>query len=519
VIAGGTCCALMAAALCCGCAIAPRGDEIFRVDKPVLSADRARYVDSDPDGEFPVVTKDQVLAAWGKPDAIEPPQFIEDRTAGESGGPEKEGVRVRGMLLWGIADNRTPTRNERWIYKDGRRWKGTWFWITIVPIPLLYPTTNQMAVEYSGESVVAIETVNTEHGATTLCFPTLYYFIPVCGSVGQRESNKARFVSARQLLPPNPRLGVAATLAGMAGTSGSTDGIGAEARFKAPAGLAVDGAGNVYVADTDNHIVRKISPAGVVTTLAGAPGAVGAADGAGAAARFSSPGGVAVDNSGNVYVADTSNHVIRKIAPTGVVSTFAGSAGVEGSDDGNRATARFYFPGGVAVDSTGNVFVADTYNSTVRKITSKGVVSTLAGKAGNVGSADGSGASAGFAHPVGIAIDNAGNVLVVDGNNHAVRKITPAGVVTTLAAPPAAPLKYPIGVAADRAGNIYVADSLNSAVRKISPEGVVSTLAGPRVAALKSPSGVAADGAGNVYITDTGDNTIRKIAPISSASP
>ena len=197
--------------------------------------------------------------------------------------------------------------------------------------------------------------------------------------------------------------------------------------------MAVDGSGNVYVADTDNNTIRKITPAGVVTTLAGTAGVPGSADGTGSAAQFNYPGGVAVDGSGNVYVADIDNNTIRKITPAGVVTTLAGTAGVHGSADGTGSAAQFYDPHGVAVDGSGNVYVADTDNNTIRKITPAGVVTTLAGTAGVYGSADGTGSAAQFNYPAGVAVDGSGNVYVADTYNDTIRQITPAGVVTTLA--------------------------------------------------------------------------------------
>ena len=200
--------------------------------------------------------------------------------------------------------------------------------------------------------------------------------------------------------------------------------------------MAVDAAGNVYVADTGNDTIRKITPAGVVTTLAGTAGQAGSADGTGTAARFNEPDGVAVDAAGNVYVADTNNDTIRKITPAGVVTTLAGTAGQAGSADGTGAAAQFNAPEGVAVDGAGNVYVADTGNDTIRKITPAGVVTTLAGTAGQVGSADGTGSAARFNDPDGVAVDGAGNVYVADTINDTIREITPAGVVTTLAGSP-----------------------------------------------------------------------------------
>ena len=164
--------------------------------------------------------------------------------------------------------------------------------------------------------------------------------------------------------------------------------------------------------------------AGVVTTLAGSAGERGSADGTGSAARFNFPFGVATDVAGNVYVADQSNHTIRKITPAGVVTTLAGSAGNDGSADGTGSAARFNAPTGVATDTDGNVYVADAFNNIIRKITPAGVVTTLAGSADNVGSADGTGSAARFNNPFGVATDIDGNVYVADQSNHTIRKIT-----------------------------------------------------------------------------------------------
>ncbi len=192
--------------------------------------------------------------------------------------------------------------------------------------------------------------------------------------------------------------------------SGDADGPASLARFRAPIGVAADSAGNVYVADYSNHTIRKVTPGGVVTTLAGLAGSYGSDDGTGGAARFSLPEGVAVDSAGNVYVADTYNHTIRKVTPCGMVTTLAGSARSGGSDDGTGGSARFYYPRGVAVDSVGNLYVADFSNHTIRKVTAGGVVTTLAGLAGSSGSTDGTGSAARFYWPHGVVVDSAGNV-------------------------------------------------------------------------------------------------------------
>ena len=174
-------------------------------------------------------------------------------------------------------------------------------------------------------------------------------------------------------------------LASSAGGSGNADGTGTAASFNRPYSVATDSSGNVYVADLSNHTIRKITPAGVVTTVAGSAGVSGSADGTGAAASFNTPSSVATDSNGNVYVADTFNHTIRKITPAGVVTTLAGSAGVSGNADGTGAAARFNNPYSVATDSSGNVYAADANNHTIRKITPAGVVTTLAGSAGVIG--------------------------------------------------------------------------------------------------------------------------------------
>jgi sugar lactone lactonase YvrE len=324
--------------------------------------------------------------------------------------------------------------------------------------------------------------------------------------------------------------GVVSTFAGSAGQPGSTDGTGSAARFRTPRGIAVDSAGNVYVSDTGNDTIRKITPAGVVSTLAGTPGVAGSADGTGSAAQFDGPQGIGTDSFGNVFVADSFNNLIREITPAGVVSTLAGVPGPCGDSD---APPRFCHPFGLALDSSGNVYIADSFNFTIRKMTPAGVVTTIAGQPTVKGSADGAGGAATFDLPSGLAVDTSGNIYVADTGNATLRMITAGGVVSTLAGTagvfgyadgtgPAAQFRGGQGPAIDGQGDVYLADNNNLAIRKITPAGVVSTFAGVApalgntdgtgtAARFWGPSGLATDSAGDVYIADTLNCEIRRM--------
>jgi sugar lactone lactonase YvrE len=321
------------------------------------------------------------------------------------------------------------------------------------------------------------------------------------------------------------------TLAGTAGSAGSTDATGSAARFSGPYDVSTDLSGNVFVADTNNHTIRKVTSAGVVTTIAGTAGASGSTDATGSAARFKNPYGISVDAAGNIFVSDTNNYTIRKVTSAGVVTTLAGSPGSTGSTDATGSAARFGTPYGLSVDTAGNVFVADRGNHTIRKVTSAGVVTTLAGQAGSAGSTDGTGSAARFNQPNGISVDTAGNVYVGDIYNHTIRKVTSAGVVSTLAGlagsagstdgtGSAARLNHPHGVSVDTAGNVFVCDLYNHTIRKVTSAGVVTTEAGlagsagsnnglGTAARFYYPHGVAVDATGNVFVADTFNATIR----------
>jgi len=349
------------------------------------------------------------------------------------------------------------------------------------------------------------------------------------------------------------------TIAGLAGVIGTADGANTNALFHRPGGLAVDGAGNIYVADLLNHAIRKLAPAGtnwMVSTLAGLAGVPGSADGTNDQARFDHPSAVAVDNVGHLFVTDSFNHTLRKLTAVGtnwVVSTVAGLAGVAGSDDGANIQARFEVPEAIAVGSSGELYVTDRNNCTVREVRPVGtnwVVSTLAGVAITLygGFVDGLNGDAEFNYPYGISQHNGGDLYVADFGNNAIRRIAPLGpdwVTTTVAGfPPGATgtndgpgsqamFNSPNGMVADAAGTLYVTDQFSYTIRKIEPVGnawVVSTvagLAGSRGSAdgvgasarFYWPFGIVLDQAGNLFVADSYNHTIRKGTSTPIPSP
>ncbi len=334
--------------------------------------------------------------------------------------------------------------------------------------------------------------------------------------------------------------GTVTTIAGQIGVKGSTDAMGTNASFNLPTGIAVDTNGNLYVADEFNDTIRKITPAGtnwIVSTLAGQVGVANLADGLGTNALFSTPAAIAVDVAGNVYVADTANDVIREISPAGFVSTIAGQPHHPGSNNGTNNGAQFYMPFGITVDAATNLYVTDGVNETIRKLVPVGtnwVVSTIAGQVLTAGSADGVGTNAQFNGPAGIAISAGSALYVADDNNNTIRKLTLTGTnwtVSTFAglvgvygdadgATNNARFHSPIGVTVDGAGNVYVADANNNEIRKITTSGTVGTFAGISTGSTDGPgtnalfwstAAVALDAQGNVYVADYYNCTIRKI--------
>ncbi len=306
------------------------------------------------------------------------------------------------------------------------------------------------------------------------------------------------------------------------GSAGNANGAVAAASFNGPASVVFDNADNLFVSESTNNDIREITPAGVVSTFAGT-GTNNNTNGPGNAAGFNSPYQITFDAAGNMYVADEGNMIIRKITPAAIVSTFAGT-GMQSSTDGTTSTATFDTPFGVAVDAAGDVYVADRGSGAVRKIDVTGQVTTY-----NV--FDGSATLTNNGGLAYLAVDASGNLYLVDNNQ--VKMITPSGGVTIIAGSTtagsangtgaAAAFNKLMGIAVDAAGDIYVGDAYNNSIRRITPAGVVTTLAGngghgfvngvSSTASFNTPYGVTIDNTGNfLYVADWGNNLIRKVA-------
>ena len=311
------------------------------------------------------------------------------------------------------------------------------------------------------------------------------------------------------------------TIAG--NTNGNADGQGALAQFNRPFGIAIDGTKTLFIADTRNHRIRKISPTGLVTTIAGST--LGFADGIGDLAKFNFPTHLVRNAAGDLFVTDKNNHKIRKVSSTGQVENYAGST--QGFEVGERLSAKFNNPFGITNDELGNLYVADSDNFKIRKVPNAGGVTRVAGNLAGI--RDGQGSAAEFANPEGIEIDAVGNLYVADDSfSKLIRKISPTGLVTTFAGDVAgfadgqgAQAKFSdvTDIAIDRAGNLFVTDKHR--IRKITPTGLVTTIAGSdtpgftdgdaSTAQFNVTAGIAIDQNGNLYVADSGNNRIRKI--------
>ncbi len=329
------------------------------------------------------------------------------------------------------------------------------------------------------------------------------------------------------------------TIAGTGAGGFSGDGGAAtSAQLYEPNSVAFDSSGNLYIADRNNHRVRKITSDGIISTFAGTTSAGFSGDGGAAtSAQLSHPNGVTFDGSGNLYIADSGNNCVRKVTPSGIISTFAGTCGSSGNsaDNGLATSALLNTPLSVAFDNSGNLYIADYSNHRVRKVTSSGTISTFAGTTGGFSGDGGAATSAQLNTPSGVAVDSSGNLYIGDQYNHRVRKVALDGIISTFAgtttggfsgdggAATNAQLRNPTGVVFDSSGNLYIADTANHSVRKITPAGTISTVTGTGAAGfngngiaatsaqLNYPYGVGVDGSGGLYITDNLNRRIRKI--------
>ena len=334
---------------------------------------------------------------------------------------------------------------------------------------------------------------------------------------------------------------------------GGDNGPAWQATFSRCSGVAVDGAGNVYVADKGNNVVRKINTLGIVTTFAGNDTAGYGGDGGPAYhAMLNSPTSVATDGAGNVYIADFGNNVIRIVDASNRINTYAGNDTAGYSGDGFSADhASLHGPQGIAIDGSGNLYIADAMNHVIRMVDAGGTISTVAGSGSfGYGGDGGAAIDAQLSDPAGVAVDPAGNIYIADLNNNVVRRVDAAsGMIGAFAGnytsgfagdggdATAAQLSYPSSVAVDVAGNVYITDQGNNTVRVVDASGTINRFAGnrtngysgdgfePASAELNSPNGVMVDGAGKIYIADNGNNVIRLVtygvagvAPVSGAS-
>ena len=335
--------------------------------------------------------------------------------------------------------------------------------------------------------------------------------------------------------------GAISTIAGSSKQGFSGDGDPAvTAQLRGPAGVAVDGAGNLFIADSGNDRIRRVDPSGVITTIAGTGASGFSGDGDPAVtAQLRGPAGVAVDSAGSLFIADSGNDRIRRVDPSGVITTMAGmGAPGFGGDNGSAVDAQLFIPAGVAVDSAGNLFIADSGNDRIRRVDPSGTISTIAGTRQRRFSGDNGAATQARLHaPFGLATDNAGNLFIADYLNHRIRRVDPTGTISTIAGTGerghsgdggpavAARLNFPDGLAVDSAGNLFIADSGNHSIRRVGPLGTITTIAGTGAwgfggdngpatqARLHAPSGLATDNTGNLFIADSGNDRIRRVDP------
>jgi streptogramin lyase len=404
---------------------------------------------------------------------------------------------------------------------------------TITKNGVCYSSTDQTPTTSDSKTSDSVSTANTAiiyfNSYLTGLTPNTTYYLRAyaANSAGTSYGGVIKFTTSSTLTS------ITATVSTFAGTgiAGYMDGAAGSALFNNPQGVSVDGKGDVYVSDTYNGFIREVSAGGNVSTIAGNQ-TIGYMNGPALSAEFYAPNGQAFDSQGNLYVSDYGNNVIRKITPAGVVSLYAGVPGVAGYRNGAVDSAKltgiadslamFRNPQGIAVDAAGDVFVADRGNNVIREILPTGRTKTIAG-AFVKGFIDGLDELAFFNEPTGVAVDAQGNVYVTDQGNSALRKITPAGEVSTLAGNPTATslLNLPSAITIDSKGNLYIVDE-GGRIIEYTTNNVLYNLAGSAntngfangvgpFASFNNPQGIAVDANGNIYVADQYNNCIRKL--------
>ena len=399
---------------------------------------------------------------------------------------------------------------------------------TILPALLL--TSCQGSTQGQNTNTSVIVTVASTTPVTPTPTPIPVYTCSDCSGKTWKSNTPCPIVDCKSPTPsPTAKVVEFSSVITLSGTGdkGYQDGSQKVARFSSPFSVAVDKGGNVFVSEIDNSTIRRIDPNGETSTFAGTPGKKGFADGQSGAALFNEPNGLVFDKYDNLYVADSRNYRIRKITPQGNVTTIAGT-GEAGFADGEALKAKFDDPMGMIFDNDGNLYIVDEANHRVRKLDTNGKVTTFAGT-GIKGNADGKSNEAQFNSPSCIIRDSKGNLYIAEFN-HVIRKIDTNGNVTTFAGSriaglvdskgPVAQFNFPQGLAVDEVDNIYVGDSVNNRIRRIDPDGNVTTIAGsgegffdslPIASKFRNPAGIAFDSSGNLYVADVFNNALRKL--------
>lgn len=380
-----------------------------------------------------------------------------------------------------------------------------------------YSTTNQTPTVNDTKKVARLNSYSFVNDLKSLTTNTTYYVRAYAiNSTGTAYGNVITFKTGTDM---SNAYGTVSTFAGS--SEGNANGVGTAAMFNHPFGTAMDAAGNLYISDSYNCTIRKITADGTVTTIAGI-GTLGSADGTGSAASFYSPAGLALDANGNIFVADMGNNLIRKITPAGVVTTFAGN-GTAGYSNGTGTAASFSAPTGIAFAADGSFYVTDSGTGLIRKVTAAGVVTTIAGNR-TASYKNAVGTDAAFNRPAGLALDATGNIYVAEPQNKAIRKISLENNVTTFAGgldSAAMVIGTPQSISVDANNNIYFADGAGR-VMKINKDHILTTLAGKTAttgnadgagatATFNYPKGIVADNSGNIFLTDFNNSRIRKV--------